>query len=188
MEANPDAVVFSSHTAMGPLPERLGLKVLPLLFLRDPIARIISAYQFESKQAVDNIGTQIARSHDLEGYISARMDMQNDRQCRNFHVSRLSKFLPGSEPEAERACRAIDMIIEKGVLGFVESFDNSIQRIADKIHIDFPDFKWTSKHKNISQKNKTDLSKELEQLLREANSDDYALLDYAKKAVANVAA
>lgn len=183
MEKNPDAVVFSSHTAMGPLPNKTGLTVIPLVFIRDPIARIISAYQFEAKQTLDNIGTQIARNNDLEGYIRARLNIHNDRQCRNFHTSRLSKFLPGVGSEVERACWAVDMIINKGVLGIVESFDESMQRIADKIHPVFPEFNWSSVHKNISRKEGPGLSRELENLLREVNSEDYFLMDYAKRAL-----
>ena len=177
---NPGMAVFSSHTAMGPLPDVPGLVIIPILFLRDPIARIISAYQFEAKQTVDNIGTQLARNNDLEGYIRARLDIRNDRQCRNFHTFRLSRFLPGPDPEIVRARRAIDLLVDKGVLGFVETFDESMQRIANKIHSAFPDFKWSSVHKNISKKEETGLSKEFELILKEVNSDDYALLDHAK--------
>lgn len=186
MEANPSAVVFSSHTAMGPLPHRPNITVIPLVFMREPVARIISAYQFEAKQAVDNFSTRIARSSDLEGYVRTRLNICNDRQCRNFHTSRLSKFLPGLDPEIERACRAVDMIIDKGVLGIVESFDESMQRIAHKIHPSFPEFHWSSVHQNVSKKEGSDLSQELEHLLQEVNADDYMLLDYAKKALSRV--
>lgn len=188
LEENPSAVVFSSHTAMGPLPEKTNLTIIPVLFIRDPIARIISAYQFEAKQEIDNVSTRIARSNNLEGYIRTRLDIRNDRQCRNFHTFRLSKFLPGFEPEVERACRAIDIIIDKGVLGFVESFDESMKRIAHKIHPHFPQFHWSSVHKNVSKKEGQCLSHELETLLREVNSDDYILLDYAKNALSKVTA
>ena len=43
----PDAVAFSSHTMMGPLPAVPGVRVIPVMLLRDPVARIRSAYRFE---------------------------------------------------------------------------------------------------------------------------------------------
>ena len=42
----PDAVAFSSHTMLGPLPFVDDVQIISLIFLRDPIARIISAYTF----------------------------------------------------------------------------------------------------------------------------------------------
>lgn len=177
---NPQASVFSSHTAVGPLPELPDVKIIPVLFMRDPIARIVSAYQFEAKQTIDNIGTQLARANDLEGYIRARLAIANDRQCRNFHTSRVAKFFPGAAPEIDRARQGVDLLIEKGVLGLVEAFDASMQRIADRLQPVFPDFGWTSVRKNISKKEGAGLSDEFEAILRSANADDYALLDYAR--------
>src|SRR5690606_24093891 len=78
---NPEAVAFSTHTAWGPIPEKPGVRLISVLFLRDPIERIRSAYRFERQQQADTFGARLAKEHDFEGYVRARLAIPNDRQC-----------------------------------------------------------------------------------------------------------
>ncbi|WP_238368359.1 sulfotransferase family protein [Mesobacterium pallidum] len=184
IQSTPDAVVFSSHTAIGPLPEIPGVRVIPVLFLRDPIARIISAYNFERKQAVDTLGTQLARENDLEGYVRARLDRKGDRQCRNFQTNRLAAFLPGPDSELDRARRAMSMLHEKGVLGLVENFGESLEALNQRMAEIAPWFRASRVRKNVSGKSGTDWSAEFETLVRAANADDLELVAEARPLIA----
>jgi hypothetical protein len=58
--------------------------VLPVIFVRHPIDRIMSAYSFESKQTSESFGAVLARNTTLGGNIETRLSMPNDTQCRNF--------------------------------------------------------------------------------------------------------
>ncbi|RMF37241.1 MAG: hypothetical protein D6754_09885, partial [Alphaproteobacteria bacterium] len=105
LAGSPEAVAFSSHTAMGPVPRLPGTRIHAIMFLRDPLDRIRSAYAFERTQDYDSPGTRIARRTDFAGYVRERLDAPRERFCRNFHCHRLAAFCRDpqlSEPERAR--------------------------------------------------------------------------------------
>jgi hypothetical protein len=180
IEQNPDAIAFSSHTMVGPLPRVDGIRLIPMILLRDPIARIRSAYQFERNQDADTWGAQLAKEHDLTGYVRARLARNGDRQCRNFQTSRLSTLMPGDAPEVERAIAAGRLIQEGGILGRVEDFDASIDALNTYLPPIFAGFKAEAVRANVSAKSKSAggaaQNEIVTNLLKDANADDYALL------------
>jgi hypothetical protein len=121
---NPEAKVFSSHTAMLPPPQLEGIKVLPVIFMRHPIDRIVSAYEFEAKQGGESFGAVLARNTDLAGYIENRLAIQNDRQCRNFHTHKFAMMFP--EIERSEYFRAVKALRFLPFIGIVEKFPKSI--------------------------------------------------------------
>lgn len=170
---NPDAVAFSTHTALGPVPQIDGVRVISLMMLRDPVARIRSAYRFEQKQDADTWGAQLAKTHDLEGYVRTRLDRIADRQCRNFQTHRLASLMPGDGPEQDRALAALNAI---SVYGLVEDFNGSMQRLADQMQDDFPDFHWEPVQANRTRETtETDQDRRVNALLEEVNGDDHAI-------------
>lgn len=170
---NPDAVAFSTHTALGPVPQIDGVRVIPVMMLRDPVARIRSAYRFEQKQDADTWGAQLAKTHDLEGYVRTRLERVADRQCRNFQTHRLASLMPGDAPEQDRALAALDTI---AAFGLVEDFDGAMHRLANLLQGDFPDFQWDSVQANRTRKtSETDQDRQVNALLEEVNGDDIAI-------------
>lgn len=178
---NPNSVCFSSHTMLGPLPEISGVRVVPILLLRDPIARIASAYRFERAQAADTFGANLAKQRDFAGYVHTRLATQGDGQCRNFQTSRLASMYPGTESEAKRARQATALIQHQGVLGLVAQFDHALGTLAKKIAGPYPDFTWRTTRINIStSREPQQLKPDLHDLLSTTNAEDIALLDFAK--------
>ena len=173
---NPEAVAFSTHTAWGPIPEIPGVRIISVLFLRDPIERIRSAYRFERQQQANTLGARLAKEHDFEGYVRARLAIPNDRQCRNFQTERLASMVPGPEPELERARKALERIT---VVGIVSEFDHSMGQLAARVQLHFPDFTWQSIRANASAGHNrvTPEDDQLISLLRHANQDDLMLLN-----------
>ncbi|MGD8177151.1 hypothetical protein [Marinimicrobium sp. ARAG 43.8] len=147
---NPQATVFSSHTAQLPPPEFDDIKVLPVIFFRHPIDRIASAYAFETKQGGDSFGAVLARNTDLSGYIETRLALPNDRQCRNFHIQRFAMMYPESEgSEFERAKRAIE---ELPFVGIVERFSDSMAELEEWLRSEgFEDLHMKPSEKNVSR-------------------------------------
>lgn len=133
----PEAIAYSSHTMLGAIPQVQGVRVISLALLRDPIARIRSAYRFERAQEAATWGTALARQHDLAGYINARLDRSGDRQCRNFQTYRLASLCPGEGSELERAMRALTTLT---VAGRVEAFSEAMERLATAARPFLPDF------------------------------------------------
>ena len=175
----PDAVTYSSHTLLGPLPQIAGVQIIPVILLRDPLARIRSAYQFERKQDVDTWGAELARTHDLEGYVRARLDRKGDRQCRNFQTSRLASMVPGDTPEVGRAISAVRLFQKTGVIGRVEKFAATLDALTARVKPVFPDFKAEVVRANVSAKPDGGQSENnaLMALLGEVNQDDLAVLE-----------
>jgi Sulfotransferase family len=181
--ATPDAVAYSTHTAQGPQPQVEGVDIIPVLFLRDPISRIQSAYRFEKKQPVDTWGANLAKTHDLTGYVESRLARKGDRQCRNFQTARLAALVPGPGSEVDRALRALDLLHARGVIGLVDDFDASINRLFQRIQPVFPEFSWKSVKANVSDDSGDPISPELRRLLVAQNQADIAVLSIARQLI-----
>lgn len=174
--STPDAVAYSSHTMLGPVPQVEGVRVVPIVLLRDPIKRIKSAYRFERKQQADTWGAQLAKQHDLEGYVRARLARPNDRQCRNFQTARLASMCPGDGPELDRALQAMDILRKTGVIGRVEAFDDALTQLGTRLHNSHPDFTWESTKANVSAPvDGPDTESTLDEELAAENADDLHL-------------
>lgn len=164
IRGEPEAVAFSSHTALLPPPRGAGLQVFPIIFVRHPIDRIASAYAFERRQGGDGLGAVLARRTDLAGYVEVRLAMGYDRQCRNFHCARLAQmFKPETGGEPERALRAIE---ELPFVGLVESYDESIARLGKWLQPHFPQLKPVVVARNVGR----NLADPLEARLAEARA------------------
>jgi hypothetical protein len=170
----PQAIAYSSHTMMGPIPRLEGVRVISVLLLRDPIERIKSAYRFERTQAADTWGAQLAKTHDFEGYVRARLAQPGDRQCRNFQTYRLASLMPGEGTELERAKRALGKLT---VVGRVEAFDEAMKRLHEIAKENFPAFHIDGIWKNKSQKEHIKVSDDDPLLIY--NEDDAALVKMA---------
>ena len=159
---NPNAKCFSSHTALLHVAQIENVKVLPVVFVRHPIDRIASVYNFEKKQVAESFGAVLARNTDLAGYIETRLSLRHDRQCRDFHTDRFAAMIAKEKgTELERALIAIQ---ELPFIGIVERFENSLQRLESWLREEgFPEVVLKTLHKNVSR----DTSKTLQMKLNE---------------------
>lgn len=119
-----DCVYFSSHTAYMPPPRFFFKKVLPIIFVRHPLDRVASVYEFERRCEGDDFGSKLAKECSFSGYLAARLDVALDRQCRNFHAQKLA-FMYGEKhgPDLVRATKAIR---ELPFVGVVDRFSESL--------------------------------------------------------------
>ena len=180
--ATPEAVAFSTHTARGPVPAVEGTRIVTVMLLRDPLERIRSAYRFERTQQADTWGANLAKEFPFAGYVRARLAHPQDRQCRNFQTWRLASMVPGEAPRLERAKQGARQL---DVLGLVERFDATLDRLAATLAGPFPDFaRDTVRANTTKQTGEVDRSMaespQLTQRLRTANADDLALLDWVR--------
>jgi hypothetical protein len=172
---NPDAVAFSTHTGAGPVPVIDGVKIISIMLLRDPIARIESAYRFERQQNSDSFGAQLAKSLDFEEYVMSRLNIPGDMQCRNFQTDRLASLVTGSEPALERAKEGLNRLT---VVGRVEHFSVMMDRLIQILRPTFPNFVGGVVKSNTSAKEsaKAPIDPKFEAHLRDVNADDFACL------------
>ncbi len=177
-----DARAFSSHTMVGPVPRPAGVEVVPVILLRDPIRRIASAYRFERGQSAETWGAKLAKAHDFDGYVRARLAIPEDRQCRNFQVSRLASLCPGEDDELARAKTGLEALHTSGVVGLVEDFAGFAAALTDRLAPIFEGFGPEAAHANTTTAAggaPVDLDGPLAAVLEESNREDAALLAHA---------
>lgn len=177
---NPQAKCFSSHTAFLPPPKLDGIKVLPVIFMRHPIDRIASAYEFERKQGGNSFGAVLARNTDLKGYIETRLSIPSDRQCRNFHMHRFA-MMYGEKvgEEFERAKKAVETL---PFVGVVENYKESLMRLEEWLHKEgFKEITLTLKEENVSRVLSKPLEEKLEQMRNQLGEAIYLSLVMANK-------
>jgi hypothetical protein len=151
LAAHPQVVALSSHTAQLPPPRAPGVTPAPVIFVRHPLDRIHSAYEFERRQNADTAGSRLARATDFRGYLARRIGAR-ERQCRNFQVGRLAKAVPGEAPELERALQALDRL---PFVGLVEDFSQSMERLEAYLRGPFPEFRAFGAKANVLRGGKT---------------------------------
>ncbi|KQS53918.1 hypothetical protein ASG17_13255 [Brevundimonas sp. Leaf363] len=161
----PELEAFSSHTALLPAPALLDRDVLPILFLRHPIDRLRSAYDFEKHQKVETFGARLARSTDFKGYITALLSPGSGEQARNFQALRLADNAPYLSGDlAERAMAGLQAL---PFVGLVEAYDASLQRLSALVTPHYPGFKPLTLRKNASNAAPTPLDEKLAKVAEE---------------------
>src|SRR5262249_10894079 len=135
---NPNLAALSSHTLTLPVPEIEGVEIFPILFVRHPLDRLKSAYEFERQQEAVTVGSELAKGRDVGGYIKARLVVPGDRACRDFQVYRLAMAVPVAEgTERERALMALDRL---PFVGLVEAFGASVAALQERVRALLPGF------------------------------------------------
>lgn len=191
LEKQQDITAFSSHTAIFPLPTLEDTIILPIVFLRHPIVRLLSVYKFERQhQEILNRSIKLAREKDFAGYLNTQLDEKHNRSCRNFQTYRLSWLGNGKhKSELERALKGLASL---PVVGIVSQFDLSMELYCQALAQYFPLFKTKSVHKNITSDPQASLESKLNlvrqsldantyQRLLDANQDDLKLYEAAKE-------
>ena len=186
-----NAICFSSHTAMLPPPAIEDVRVFPVIFVRHPLDRIVSAYAFERKQNIQGFGAVLARNTSLAGYIETRLALPGDRQCRNFHVHRFAHYArDDSKIELQRAAAALE---ELPFVGIVEEFSKSLNCLQEiLINEGFEGVKLESIRRNVSKSTQLSLEDKIaimrakigESLyakVEDANREDLTFYDKAKE-------
>ena len=176
----PQAICFSSHTAFLPLPEIEGVTIIPVIFMRHPIDRIISAYSFERNQRADNFGSTLARNTTLSGYIETRLSIPSDHQCRNFHVEKFSRMFGKGNSLTQQLVNAKKAIEALPFVGDVGNFDNSIKRLEVLLKNNGLEVDLTAEKKNVSRQPKT-IDEKLHSLQESMSNDLYDKLMAANK-------
>ena len=175
LQQHPEIVILSSHTALMPIPVLPNTTIYPIIFIRHPIDRIRSIYEFERKQNADTEGARVAKQTDLAGYIKWRLNRKGDRSIRNFQTYRLAFAVPEIEEgsklsEEERALKALKVL---PFVGVVEEFDSSLIRLQEWLKPAFPDVEFKPARVNVTQKEEVTLDKRLDVLKLEIGAELY---------------
>lgn len=189
---HPDMVVLSSHTALLPDPVLPETTIYPVLFVRHPVDRIRSIYEFERRQNAETEGAMMAKKLSMSEFIEWRLERKNDRAVRDFQAYRLAKMFPAEQngvvrTERERAIEALDTL---PLVGVVEHFDRSLKRLEQWLKPVFRDIHFEPTKANVTQEGNLTLSERLDRFRQDigaatymkvvkANENDQLLYDLA---------
>lgn len=133
---HPDHVIFSSHTARLPVPQIENVDIFPIIFVRHPLDRIRSVYQFERRQPSNPLaalGIAAAKEKTFPEYVRWRLE-RRDGAIDNHHVRRFSAGT-GTKVTLEAAK---DYVEQLPFVGVVEHFDASMQSLKHCLSDLFP--------------------------------------------------
>lgn len=150
---NQNAVAFASHTAFSSFHISHLFKIFPIIFLRHPIARIFSAYNFERNQKkVYNFNTELAKNTNFEGYVRVKLSQNRNHSLKNFQFNSLKKLFNVDLINVQDLIFQLNSFSK--IIGIVDEFEKSwtlIKKNLDKI---YPNFEY----KNIISNSTTGLS------------------------------
>lgn len=189
---DPQVAAISSHTALLPLPRVPHVAIWPIFFLRHPLERILSVYDFEKKQGSVTESSRFAGARSMSDYVRWRLERINDRAIRDFHVYRLSRGagLRGGVPRTQELEAAQQLLAGLGFFGIVSRFEQSIGWLGNWLAQPFPHISLRAVRANVTNADRATIEERVA-LLRErlgeelfaellaANEADLQLYDYA---------
>ncbi|MGI9211781.1 MAG: sulfotransferase family 2 domain-containing protein [Methylococcaceae bacterium] len=171
----PELKVISSHTARLSLPRTDDVQIYPVVFIRHPLDRVLSVYQFERKQTQDTEGSIQARKLDLPEFVTWRLDRPRDTSFRNFQCHRLAGLANGSA-EQDIFQRGLKGLQSLPYVGMVEAFDPSIALLQNWLQTGFPGLRLETAKLNVTQSEDSSLSGRLAHLKTCLGNELYAQL------------
>ena len=151
---HPECQALSSHSVHFNIESSESLNLFPVYFIRHPIERIRSVYEFEKKQNADTPGARKAKEMDLEGFVDWYLEESSPATIRNVHTI----FLSGQGPSADRLEEKFEQamtVLEKPAvcINVVDRYDQSMLVMEDKLSADFPGIDLSYVRKNVTDKN-----------------------------------
>lgn len=131
---NPGLRAISSHQARLPMPVHPSITFVPILFLRHPIDRFASVYEFERRQSPDSLSPSVAvaQKGGLDAFAEWTISRESTATCRNFQVIHLAGALEdmrmarATHAEFKLALSRLDSL---PCFGIVDQFEASLEWI-----------------------------------------------------------
>jgi hypothetical protein len=151
LEGRPEVAAVSSHQIRHPLPEARGYLFFDLCFLRDPIDRIRSMYDyFRQKPAAGDPLSDLANRSDLGEFITCLVERFRE-EVTNVQVALLAHGGVDEHPPDQQDFKAaLERVLDTAFLGVVDRFNQSL--IAGRHWLDpvFPALDCTYAAANVS--------------------------------------
>jgi hypothetical protein len=136
-----EALAFSSHQIQLPAPVSRDYRVVPVVFLRDPMLRIASVYRFKRAGRDGTLTAKMAGDLTLGGWIAAALDHPEEI----VHVSNAQTRLLSARARARAEVRrapdrmeydlrvAKENLAAAGFVGRTEHFACDVRTLSDRI-------------------------------------------------------
>jgi hypothetical protein len=173
---NPWATVVSSHTAVLPLPRMRSTHIIPIFFLRHPLDRVRSIYDFERQQDAQTAGAVKAKELDMPAFVAWRLERARtvrDHALSDFQAYRLAFGTPDGSM-LERALATLEVL---PFVGLVEDYESSLARLQGLLADYFPSIHLKVQHANVTASRADSLDERLEDLRQRVGDELYRELE-----------
>jgi hypothetical protein len=167
--------------------------ILPVCFIRHPIARIMSVYEFEKNQKGNPTpGARKANKMSFKEYVQWRMKPWVGATIRNGQVIYCSGIARWGYEKADAFRKAMENITNNYLIGIVDRFDQSMVLMEKHLHAYFPsiDMAYIIQNQNRKiKKNTIEIVSEIQNILGPSlfeivlnlNRNDLSLYDAANE-------
>jgi len=150
LRQNPRMKAVSSHQFRYPVPTEGGFVFLDLCFLRDPIERIRSMYDyFREKPVPGEPASDLAREESIGGFIAGMVEHHAYRVS-NVQVNMLANGIVNDPPAEADLARATEVMLKTSFLGVVDLFHESLIAGQHSLRPVFPGLALAQQPANVS--------------------------------------
>jgi Sulfotransferase family len=151
LERKPEIRAVSSHQIRHPLPQARGYLFFDICFLRDPIDRIRSMYDyFRQKPSAGDPLSELANRAGLREFLTCLVERFRE-EATNVQVALLAKGGVDEQPPDERDFQlALERMLETSFLGVVDRFEDSLTAGRHYVEAVFPNLDCTEVPANVS--------------------------------------
>lgn len=126
VKTNPQLAAVSSHQIRHPLPEVPGILFFDICFLRDPVDRVRSMYEyFRQRPAPGDPVSDLARALSPGAFVGKLIE-EHPLQVRDVQVNLLARGGDSDEPNARDLEVATERMLEASFPGVVDIFEQSV--------------------------------------------------------------
>jgi hypothetical protein len=146
----PRMKAVSSHQFRYPVPRERGFIFFDLCFLRDPIDRIRSMYDyFRDKPVPGEPASDLASTQSIGGFIAGLVEHHAYRVS-NVQVNMLANGIVNDPPMETDLIRAIEVMLRTSFLGVVDCFNESLIAGQHFLRPVFPNLALAQQPANVS--------------------------------------
>jgi hypothetical protein len=175
VETRPMLRAISSHQVRFPLPEIYDVRWLPLILVRHPLDRALSAYKFQRRARTRSAASLQAKRSDLRGYVAWLLDRSQVNLVCNFQVAFLSTT--ASQAQQPSVATAVARLRAAALAGTVERFGDTLICAERALARDFPGLDLSCVSRNVTHERRGRLDDRLQELRDGIGADLYAELE-----------
>jgi hypothetical protein len=176
LQRHPRMKAVSSHQFRYPVPQARGYLFFDLCFLRDPVDRIRSMYDyFREKPVPGEPASDLAREQSIGGFIAALV-RDHTYRVSNVQVNMLANGIVNDPPMDADLIRATQVMLKTSFLGVVDCFHESLIAGQHFLRPVFPNLTLAQRPANVSGGLEQAMDRRIEKFRQACNADVYAEL------------
>jgi hypothetical protein len=176
LRRHPRMKAISSHQFRYPVPQAAGYMFFDMCFLRDPIDRIRSMYDyFREKPVPGEPVSDLAREQSIGGFIAGLVEHHAYRAS-NVQVNLLANGIVNDPPAEADLTRATEVMLKTSFLGVVDCFNESLIAGQHFLRAVFPNLALAQQPANVSSGLENAIEARIEKFQKACDADVYAEL------------